>query len=71
MFLIDEKLGVSHLIGSERLRVWVLLCSGLSVEEAVSRLAAETGSNPVVVLEDTSRFVSELIEADAIAEAGR
>ncbi len=48
--------------------MWVLLRSGLSLDEAASRLAAETRSNPAVVLEDTRRFVSELVEAGAIAE---
>ncbi len=71
VFLVDEKTGASHRIGSHGRRVWRLLRSGASLEEAASVLAAETGGNRAVVLDDTRRLVADLADAGIIAEVNR
>ncbi len=71
VFLVDEKTGASHRIGSHGRRVWRLLRSGASLEEAASVLAAETGGNPAVVLDDTRRLVADLADAGIVAELTR
>lgn len=68
VYLVDEVAGVSRQIGTYGRRIWRLLKDGESVDQAASIVAAETGARLAVVLEDTRRFVRDLIDAGVIVE---
>lgn len=66
IFLVDDDTGASYPLDGCGERLWQLICNGATVEEAASTLAVEQAGDPVVVLDDVRRLVSDLIDVGAI-----